>query len=68
MDAQLFIGKVHIIEWLRPSDRRTGWELFGDLALSSVCVTGDRLGWLCRHAVSAEQRNGFVSIGLRGSG
>ncbi|MGE0593534.1 MAG: hypothetical protein AB7G23_06390 [Vicinamibacterales bacterium] len=31
MDAQIFIGKIHIIEWLRDSDRRTGWELFGEV-------------------------------------
>jgi hypothetical protein len=31
MDARIFIGKVHIIEWLRPGDRRTGWELYGEV-------------------------------------
>jgi hypothetical protein len=31
VDAQMFIGKVHIIEWLRDNDRRTGWELFGEV-------------------------------------
>jgi hypothetical protein len=27
----MFIGKVHIIEWLRDNGRRTGWELFGEV-------------------------------------
>jgi hypothetical protein len=31
MDAALRLGKVHIIEWLRPGDRRTGRELFDEL-------------------------------------
>jgi hypothetical protein len=31
VDAQIVIGKVHIIEWLRPGERRTGWDLFGEV-------------------------------------
>jgi hypothetical protein len=31
VDAQIFIGKVHIIEWLRDNDRRIDWELFGEV-------------------------------------
>lgn len=31
MDAKLFFGKVHIVEWLRPGDRRTGEELLDEL-------------------------------------
>lgn len=31
MDAKLFFGKVHIVEWLRRGDRRTGEELLDEL-------------------------------------
>ena len=31
MDARIFFGKVHIIEWLPPGERRTGRELFDEL-------------------------------------
>jgi hypothetical protein len=31
VDAKLYFGKVHIVEWLRPGDRRTGVELFDEL-------------------------------------
>jgi len=31
MDNKLTLGTVHIVEWLRPGDARTGWELFDEL-------------------------------------
>ena len=31
MDNRLTLGIVHIVEWLRPGDAKTGWELFGEL-------------------------------------
>lgn len=31
MDATLYFGKVHIIEWLTAGDLKTGWALFDDL-------------------------------------
>src|SRR6476469_10806740 len=31
MDKSIAFGTVHIVEWLGPDDRRTGWELFGEL-------------------------------------
>ncbi|HEY6894459.1 MAG TPA: hypothetical protein VI258_09845, partial [Rhodanobacteraceae bacterium] len=31
MDNRLTFGIVHIVEWLRPGDAKTGWELFGEL-------------------------------------
>ncbi len=31
MDNILTLGTVHVVEWLRPGDVRTGWDLFGEL-------------------------------------
>lgn len=31
MDARLYFGKIHIIEWLGPGDLKTGWALFDEL-------------------------------------
>ena len=31
MDNRLTLGIVHVVEWLRPGDAKTGWELFGEL-------------------------------------
>jgi hypothetical protein len=31
MDNKIFFGKVHIVEWLRPGDRRTERELFDEV-------------------------------------
>jgi hypothetical protein len=31
MDNRIWFGKVHIVEWLRPDDRRTGQDLFNEL-------------------------------------
>lgn len=31
MDAQLLIGRIHVIEWLRPGDMKTGRELHGEI-------------------------------------
>lgn len=31
MDDRLTLGIVHIIEWLRADDAKTGWELFGEI-------------------------------------
>lgn len=31
MDNRLTLGVVHIVEWLRPRDAKTGWELFGEI-------------------------------------
>lgn len=31
MDSKSWFGKVHIVEWLRPGDMRTGLELFNEI-------------------------------------
>jgi len=31
MDDRLTLGIVHIVEWLRADDAKTGWELFGEI-------------------------------------
>lgn len=31
MDAQLYFGKVHIVEWLGAADLKTGWALYDEL-------------------------------------
>ncbi len=31
MDAELQIGRIHIIEWLAEGDARTGWELYNEI-------------------------------------
>lgn len=32
MDSKILIGKVHIVEWLRPDDIiKTGWDLFNEV-------------------------------------
>jgi len=31
MDAKLYCGKIHIVEWLDPRDRRTGRDLFDEV-------------------------------------
>jgi len=31
MDAQVRVGTVHIVEWLRPGDRSTGWDLYNEI-------------------------------------
>lgn len=28
---RIYFDRIHIIEWLRPDDMRTGWELFGEI-------------------------------------
>jgi len=30
-NGPLTLGIVHIVEWLRPGDAKTGWDLFGEL-------------------------------------
>lgn len=36
---EVFVGKVQIIEWLRAGDRRTGWELFGEVEPMGIMST-----------------------------
>ena len=61
MDAKLYFGKVHIVEWLRPGDRRTGAELLDELEPLGIVSKPQVLTQLHRVATRAD----FVSM-LRG--
>jgi hypothetical protein len=61
MDAKLYFGKVHIVEWLRPGDRRTGSELLDELEPLGIVSKPQVLTHLHRVATRAD----FLGV-LRG--
>ena len=61
MDAKLYFGKVHIVEWLRPGDRRTGAELLDELEPLGIVSKPQVLTQLHRVATRAD----FLGV-LRG--
>lgn len=61
MDAKLYLGKVHIVEWLRPRDRRTGGELLDELEPLGIVSKPQVLTQLHRIATRAD----FLGV-LRG--
>lgn len=61
MDAKLYFGKVHIVEWLRPGDRRTGAELLDELEPLGIVSKPPVLAQLHRVSTRAD----FLGV-LRG--
>src|SRR5207237_8664725 len=54
MDAKLYFGKVHIVEWLRPGDRRTGAGLLDELEPLGIVSKSQVLTQLHRVATRAD--------------
>jgi hypothetical protein len=54
MDAKLYFGKVHIVEWLRPGDRPTGAELLDELEPLGIVSKPQVLTQLHRIATRAD--------------
>jgi hypothetical protein len=61
VDTKLHFGKVHIVEWLRPRDRRTGAELLDELEPLGIMSKPQVLTQLYRVAT----RDDFLRV-LRG--